>query len=125
MIRKFFTGILSAFGRDNAGQVAPEVDAQVDVPSDLMPALRSIMRDQESFIYLLRMFWQVRFDKMSSDYLPAMDWLTRTFLPPDVVASSYHYPSRQGPSCFKELDHYALAREVAKKAFSCPTLIQK
>ena len=112
-------GLVARFSSKNTARATNGIaQKKIEIPSHLAYSLQQIMRDKEAFIYLMRMFWQARFDKMSQDYLPAMDWLSRTFLPPDVVATSYHYPSRHGPACLSGLDHYDLAKQVATLAYT-------
>lgn len=39
---------------------------------------------RESFVYMLRMLWQARYDKMSSETKNNLDWISKNFLPDSV-----------------------------------------
>lgn len=39
---------------------------------------------RESFVYMLRMLWQARYDKMSSETKENFDWISKNFLPDSV-----------------------------------------
>jgi hypothetical protein len=39
---------------------------------------------QEDFVYMLRMFWQARFDKMDTASRDVFDWVSKNFLPETV-----------------------------------------
>lgn len=52
------------------------------VPSTEADQAREYVR--EGFVYMQRMFWQARFDKMDSDSRDMFDWLSKSLLSEDV-----------------------------------------
>lgn len=41
-------------------------------------------QSRETFVYMLRMFWQARYDKMNSASKNSFDWISQNILPADV-----------------------------------------
>lgn len=64
---------------------------------------------QESFVYMIRMFWQSRFDKMNAVHKECFDWISHHCLPQHVVYSGVQFQTNLISSDF---DHTKLANEV-------------
>lgn len=81
---------------------------QGKVPQDSPIGAKQYVR--ESFVYMLRMLWQARYDKMSVETKDNFDWISRNFLPDGVPY--------KGTTAFQELlipsdyDHNQLAEDV-------------
>lgn len=66
---------------------------------------------QESFVYMLRMFWQSRYDKMNADHKECFDWISNHCLPQHVVYGGLQFQTNLISSDF---DHTQLATDVFK-----------
>jgi len=66
---------------------------------------------QESFVYMLRMFWQSRYDKMNADHKVCFDWISQHCLPQHVVYGGLQFQTNLISSDF---DHTQLATDVFK-----------
>lgn len=64
---------------------------------------------RDSFVYILRMFWQARFDKMSPLYQENLDWVSFNFLPENVEYTGIKFGENLVSSDF---DHYELATSI-------------
>lgn len=88
-----------------------------EVPENLRATLDELLKLEASGAesgYTLRMFWLGRSDKFASREVPALDWLTRTFSPPQVLAQFDGF--KRGEVAFPHDDHQALARQVMASA---------
>jgi hypothetical protein len=63
---------------------------------------------QEGFVYMLRMFWQARYDKMDGDSKALFDWLSSNMLSEDVEYKG----TKRAQLIINHDDHHRLAREV-------------
>lgn len=86
--------------------------AHVTIPDDLRNDAMLTLRDADASTYLLRMFWQGRLGKIDPYKLPVLDWMTRSFLPADIVLASYTNPAMTKIATFDGLDHRELADQV-------------
>ena len=65
---------------------------------------------RESFVYMLRMLWQARYDKMSVETKENFDWISQNFLPDGIPY--------KGTTAFQELlipndyNHNQLAEDI-------------
>lgn len=65
---------------------------------------------RESFVYMLRMFWQARYSKMASDNKKHFDWISKKFLPNGVT---YLGPVNTGELLIpSDFNHDQLAEDV-------------
>lgn len=73
--------------------------------------------------YMLKMFWLGRADKINSELRPCLDWMTRSFVPPDVLRASAYSDFRNGEVQFKRRDHTTLMFGVINQTFEiCQSL---
>lgn len=70
---------------------------------------------RKEFIYLLRMFWQARFDKMDSESIEVFDYLSKNMLPADA---KYKGPVR-GENLVDTSRFYQLSDDLFKNLWSC------
>lgn len=72
----------------------------------------NMKESRDSFVYILRMFWQARFDKMNSLYKENLDWISSNFLPENVEYTGIKFGENLVSSDF---DHYELATSIFDK----------
>ena len=76
------------------------------ISSEVFGLISNLVRSDSSG-YSLRMFWLGRYDKLQSNELPALDWLTRHCLPPEIRANFDGF--KPGKVHFQGEDHHSLA----------------
>jgi hypothetical protein len=88
-----------------------KVPANVQVFLDRYFSEKTKAAMQESFVYMLRMFWQSRYDKMNADHKVCFDWISQHCLPQHVVYGGLQFQTNLISSDF---DHTQLATDVFK-----------
>lgn len=86
-----------------------EVPANVQVFLERYFSEKTKSSMQESFVYMLRMFWQSRYDKMNADHKECFDWISKHCLPPHIVYGGMQFQTNLISSDF---DHTKLATDV-------------
>jgi len=71
---------------------------------------------QDGADYTLRMYWLGRADKIRSDELPVLEWLTRNCLPKHLANSFVGF--QPGMVCFMGEDNHEMARTAMAAAAS-------
>jgi hypothetical protein len=88
-----------------------EIPANVQVFLERYFSEKTKSAMQESFVYMLRMFWQSRYDKMNADHKECFDWISLHCLPQHVVYGGLQFQTNLISSDF---DHTQLATDVFK-----------
>lgn len=70
---------------------------------------KNLEKSREDFVYLLKMFWQARFNKMSPLYRENFDWVCNNFLPENVEYNGIKFGENLISS---DIDHTFLAHSV-------------
>lgn len=86
-----------------------EIPANVQVFLERYFSEKTKSAMQEGFVYMLRMFWQSRYDKMNTDHKDCFDWISNHCLPQHVVYGGMQYQTNLISSDF---DHTKLATDV-------------
>jgi len=88
-----------------------EIPANVQVFLDRYFSQKTKSEMQEGFVYMLRMFWQSRYDKMNAEHKECFDWISLHCLPQHVVYGGLQFQTNLISSDF---DHTQLATDVFK-----------
>lgn len=92
-----------------------EIPESVRVFLDKYLSEKDKIKSKEMFVYMLRMFWQSRYDKMNSSSKENFDWLSQHFLPENVVYSGVQLHTNLISS---DLDHTKLASDVFEHLYA-------